>query len=169
MYRFVISRSPISHYRAIAVLLGLVFAVVLTVTSPFVSEAHAYASASAGTLSARSKLCLTEPESTKKKTYRSVATLGKVALRCGRYSNGRGWGYRKLVGTGRWNIWFDSMIGATLQSPKRIERDGTTYVFLTRWFKECDPVYRFRVVVQTRSYGTKKHMGIITTYQKFKG
>jgi len=40
-------------------------------------------------------------------------------------------------------------------------------VFLTRWFTECNPQYRFRVVVQTSAYGPGIK-GIISAYQEWR-
>lgn len=115
----------------------------------------------------RTDPCLDQDASKRVKTYRQVISLGKVPLRCGQCVNGRGWGLRKLVAKARWNIWFDSMIGATLQSPKKVRHEGTAYVYRTRWFTECDPVYRFKVVVETRAKDGKK-MGIVTAFQDFR-
>ena len=40
-----------------------------------------------------------------------------MPLRCGRWDGEAGWGYRKMAAKGRWNPWYDGMIGATLANP----------------------------------------------------
>lgn len=136
-------------------------------SAAFAQQAETHNRVSQTTTTHRVDPCSNLDDSTRVKSYQQVNTLGKVPLRCGRYLNGRGWGFRKLVAKGRWNIWFDSMIGATLQSPKKVRREGSAYVYRTRWFKECDPVYRFKVVVETRAKDGKK-MGIVTAFQDFR-
>lgn len=101
--------------------------------------------------------CAGKPNFERFKSYSS--TIGSIPLRCGRYDNGRGFGYRKMVARGRWNTWYDGMIGATLQKPDRVEREGTTVVMLSQYFAECTPPYRFKVVIQTAN-----SKGIITAY-----
>lgn len=111
--------------------------------------------------------CKDKAKGHKVKTHKYVQTEGKVPLRCGRYSAGSGWGWRKLKAKDRWNVWWDGMIGATMQSPLSfVEQQGTAKVFKTEWFEECDPVYRFVVVVETSRRGNGK-MGIITAYQQW--
>ena len=113
-----------------------------------------------------SGLCADKSRSYRVKTYQHVQGEGSMPLRCGRWSSGSGWGWLKLDAKNRWNVWFDGMIGATLQNPRKVEVQGTSKVYKTEWFEWCDPVYRFIVVVETSTYGDGKR-GIITAYQKF--
>lgn len=92
----------------------------------------------------------------------------RVPLRCGTWSGTKGFGLRKLVAKDRWNPWYRGMITLTLRSPYQVTRDGTTWVYQSRTFVDCDPPYHFRVVVQTRNTGgTKRMRGIVTAYQRF--
>jgi len=104
------------------------------------------------------------------KRYRPVAWgSGSVPLRCGLWNPARhrGWGYRKLVASGRWNLWWDGMIGATLQSPASVTHEGTSMTFKTKWFTNCSPVYRFVVVVESRPTPQGVVTGVNNAYQKF--
>ena len=78
------------------------------------------------------------------------------------------WGLAKLQGQGRWNTWFEGMIGATLEAPKsHWAQKPTTDIYVTKWQTSCDPVYRFRVVVNTtRRPGQKFMMGVVNAYQE---
>ena len=40
--------------------------------------------------------------------------------------------------------------------------------YYTKWFEDCNPVYRFKVVLDTRPYGSANRMGIITAYEDYK-
>ena len=40
-------------------------------------------------------------------------------------------------------------------------------LYQTKWFTDCVPPYRFRVVVQTRTFGMQYPKGVITAYQEF--
>ncbi len=94
---------------------------------------------------------------------------GKVPLRCGfhNHEENKGFGVRHLEARGRYNVWFRGMIGATLESPASIKREGTTFIYRTKYFTNCDPVYRFKVVVQTKNIGgTRLMRGVITAYQE---
>ena len=96
---------------------------------------------------------------------------GKVPLRCGfqNHRKNKGFGVRHLEARGRYNVWYQGMIGATLASPASIKRDRTTFVYRTRFFTECDPVYRFKVIVQTDNIGRTKLMrGVITAYKEWR-
>ena len=104
------------------------------------------------------------------KRYRPVAWgNGSVPLRCGRWNGTSGWGYRKLVAKGRWNPWFDGMIGMTLGLPTTVGQQGTATIFKSRWFTECSPVYRFVVVVEARPTPQGVISGVNNAYQQFKG
>lgn len=77
------------------------------------------------------------------------------------------WGYQHLVKNGRWNPWFDGMMGVTVSKPNQVTADGTTQVRILK-IRNCPQPYNFRVVIQKS--GTKKHnvqKGIITAYQQF--
>lgn len=94
---------------------------------------------------------------------------GKVPLRCGfhHHKKNKGFGVRHLEARGRYNVWYQGMMGATLASPASIKRDGTTFIYRTKYFTDCDPVYRFKVIVQTDNIGgTKLMRGIITAYKE---
>ena len=104
------------------------------------------------------------------KRYYGVAWgNGTVPLRCGLWNASvqRGWGYRKLVAKGRWNVWWDGMIGATMQSPASVTQVGTSTTFKSKWFTNCSPVYRFIVVVESRPTPQGGATGINNAYQKF--
>ena len=104
-----------------------------------------------------------------KRYYQTKA--GKVPLRCGfhNHAKDRGFGVRHLEARGRYNVWHQGMIGATLATPKSIKREGTTFVYRTKYFTDCDPVYRFKVIVQTKNVGgTRLMRGVITAYQEWK-
>ena len=91
----------------------------------------------------------------------------RVPLRCGRWDGKKGFGVRKLVAKDRWNTWYRGMITLTLRSPHQVTREGTTWIYQSRTFIDCDPQYHFRIVVQTKKIGgTKRMRGIITAYQK---
>lgn len=101
------------------------------------------------------------------KRYRPVGWgTGGVPLRCGRWNGTRGWGYRKLVAKGRWNPWFDGMIGATLVTPRSVSHQGSATIFKTKWFTQCTPVYRFVVVVESRLTPQGVPSGINNVYQR---
>lgn len=94
---------------------------------------------------------------------------GKVPLRCGfhNYAKNKGFGVRHLEARGRYNVWYRGMIGATLGNPLTITREGTTFIYRTNYFEDCDPVYRFKVIVQTKNVGgTKLMRGVITAYKE---
>lgn len=94
---------------------------------------------------------------------------GRVPLRCGfhNHTKNKGFGVRHLEARGRYNIWYQGMIGATLASPASIKSDGTTFVYRTEYFTDCDPVYRFKVIVQTKNVGgTRLMRGVITAYKE---
>lgn len=96
---------------------------------------------------------------------------GKVPLRCGfhNHAKNKGFGVRHLEARGRYNVWYQGMIGATLATPGSIERDGTTFVYRTKYFTDCDPVYRFKVIVQTKNIGgTRLMRGVITAYKEMR-
>jgi hypothetical protein len=102
--------------------------------------------------------------------YRPVAWGdGSAPLRCGLWipATHRGWGYPKLVANGRWNVWWDGMIGATLEAPVSVKHDGTSTTFKTKWFTNCSPVYRFVVVVESRPTPQGVVTGVNNAYQKF--
>ena len=104
------------------------------------------------------------------KRYHGVAWgNGTVPLRCGRWTGTGGWGYRKLVAKGRWNAWFDGMIGATLQMPTSVAQQNSATIFRTGWFTQCNPVYRFVVVVEARMTPQGVISGINNAYQQYKG
>jgi hypothetical protein len=92
-----------------------------------------------------------------------------VPLRCGQWSTAaqRGWGYRKLVAKGRWNPWWDGMIGATMQSPASVTTVGSSTTFKSRWFTQCVPIFRFVVVVESRPTPQGVVTGVNNAYQKF--
>jgi len=90
-----------------------------------------------------------------------------VPLRCGRWDETKGWGYRKLVAKGRWNPWFDGMIGATLQAPTSVTQSGTATRFQTQWFTQCNPVYRFVVVVESKLTPQGVVTGVNNANQQF--
>lgn len=101
------------------------------------------------------------------KQYGAVAIHGTMPLRCGYFNGTKGFGFAKLSAKGRWDPWWDGMIGATLQNPQGgVVQDGTSFKYRTRWFYECTPVYRFIVVTDVRPYGPGR-MGIITAYQQW--
>lgn len=105
------------------------------------------------------------------KNYSARNYAGMAVLRCGRwFANTRsGWGFRKLVALGRWNTWFDGMIGATLENPDHTVMQGNTEVFFTQWFTQCTPEYRFKVVVSYNGFnGSPNMQGIITAYKEFR-
>lgn len=93
-----------------------------------------------------------------------------VPIRCGYWNGVRGWGVQKLKAKSRWNVWYRGMIGATLENPRdRWAQNPTTDIYVTRWFTECDPVYRFRVVVNTsRKSGHAGMMGVVNAYMEFR-
>lgn len=99
------------------------------------------------------------------KTYAGVAFEVTMPLRCGRWDGTSGWGWRKMVALGRWSSWYDGMIGATLQNPEGTSVNGTSRTYWTQWFRQCNPVYRFRVITETRSYGGGK-MGVLNAYKE---
>lgn len=76
----------------------------------------------------------------------------------------------KLKAKGRWNIWFEDMIGATLENPAgHWAQNATTDIYVTAWQTDCNPVYRFRVVVNTTKKSGKKYMmGVVNAYQEYK-
>lgn len=77
---------------------------------------------------------------------------------------------RHLEDRGRSNVWYQGLIGATLSSPTSINRDGTTFVYRTKYSTDCDPVYRFKVIVQTKNIGgTRLMRGVITAYKEMRG
>ncbi len=62
------------------------------------------------------------------------------------------------------------MIGATLVAPASISRDGTTFVYRTKYFTDGNPVYRFKFIVQTKNIGgTRLMRGVITAYKEKRG
>jgi hypothetical protein len=93
--------------------------------------------------------------------------LGSVALRCGKWEPPKGWGYRKLVAKGRWNTWYDGMIGAVLETGE-MEHQGAGLVYRSPWFTYCNPDYRFVVLVDTRTFGHDRARGVITAYKQFR-
>jgi hypothetical protein len=95
---------------------------------------------------------------------------GHVPLRCGSWNANtqRGWGYRKLVAKGRWNVWFDGMIRVTLATPTRLTQAGFSTRFYTAWFNNCDPQYRFVVVVEARNTPHGVVTGVNNAYQDFR-
>ena len=104
------------------------------------------------------------------KRYRPAAWgNGSVPLRCGLWfpAAQRGWGYRKLFAKGRWNVWWDGMIGATLAAPASVTHVGTSTTFRTKWFTNCSPVYRFVVIVEMRPTPQGVVTGVNNAYQKF--
>lgn len=101
------------------------------------------------------------------KTYVGVQFEVSLPLRCGRWDGTSGWGWRKLNALARWNSWYDGMIGATLQNPAGTSVNGTSRTYWTQWFTQCKPVYRFRVVTETRSYGGGK-MGVLNAYKEIR-
>lgn len=103
------------------------------------------------------------------KRYRPAVWFGgSVPLRCGRWNGTRGWGYRKLVGKGRWNPWYDGMIGATLALPTSVVLQGTATIFTSKWFTQCSPVYRFVVIVEARLTSQGVTSGVINAYKQVK-
>jgi hypothetical protein len=100
------------------------------------------------------------------KRYENVQVWGTMPLRCGYLDGSRGWGFAKMVAKGRWNPWYDGMIGATLQNPESIVYSGTSARYQSQWFPQCSPPYRFVVVTESRPYGSGR-MGIITAYQQY--
>ena len=92
---------------------------------------------------------------------------GRVPLRCGRWENRKGWGYRKAVAKGRENVWYAGMTAATLARPAR-RVQGSARVYLTDWFTYCNPEYRFKVVVETKKAGHAHMQGVITAFQDFR-
>ena len=70
-----------------------------------------------------------------------------------------------MVEKGRWNPWYDGMIGATMQNPAEIVYDGTSVKYISQWFPQCNPPYKFVVVTESRDYGGVGRMGVITAYQ----
>lgn len=119
-------------------------------------------------VSVRARNCAGEPMRHVVKRYRYVQGLRPVPLRCGHFTNGQGWGYRKFRALGRWNPWFDGMIGSTLQSPHHVDPQGSARVYFTRWFVECTPDYRFKVVVETRHLPGGGRHGVMTAYKDFR-
>lgn len=96
---------------------------------------------------------------------------GRVPLRCGfhNFAKNKGFGVRHLEARGRYNVWYQGMIGATLAAPASIRRNDTTFVYRTKYFTECDPVYRFKVIVQTKNVGgTRLMRGVITAYKELR-
>lgn len=93
---------------------------------------------------------------------------GPVPLRCGQWDGGRGWGYRKAVAKARWNPWYRDMMGAVLGAPTSMRVEGTTHLYFSSWFTYCDPEYRFKIVVQTRTFGHRHMKGIITAFEEVK-
>lgn len=93
-----------------------------------------------------------------------------VPIRCGYWNGVKGWGVQKLKAKSRWNVWYRGMIGSTLENPRdRWAQNPTTDIYVTRWFTECDPVYRFRVVVNTsRKSGHTGMMGVVNAYMEFR-
>jgi hypothetical protein len=114
-----------------------------------------------------SGVCSGQNQSHLVKRYYPVAWgNGHVPLRCGRWDGSSGWGYRKLLAKGRWNIWYDGMIGATMHAPTKVTHEGTSTAFRTQWFTNCSPVYRFVVIVESRRTPQGVARGIITAYQE---
>lgn len=63
------------------------------------------------------------------------------------------------------------MIAATVENPDHtdIQNQGTSEVFYTQWFTQCNPEYRFKVVADYRGFnGGPKMIGIITAYKEFR-
>ncbi|WP_461009361.1 hypothetical protein [Streptomyces capparidis] len=101
------------------------------------------------------------------KTYRYVQGENTMPLRCGHWTSGSGWGWRKLKTKDRWSTWWDGMIGATLQNPRDTRTQGTSKTYWTRWFEECNPVYRFKVLTETKTYGDGKQ-GVLNAYLEYR-
>lgn len=94
---------------------------------------------------------------------------GRIPLRCGfqNHAKNKEFGVRHLEARGRYNVWHQGMIGATLATLASIEREGTTFVYRSKYFTDCDPVYRYKVIVQTKRIGgTKLMRGVITAYKE---
>ncbi len=94
-----------------------------------------------------------------------------VPVRCGHWIDGSGWGVVKLKAKGRWSIWYQGMIGATLEHPaKRWAQDSNTDIYVTAWQTNCNPEYRFRVIVNvSKKKGGSKYMkGVVNAYQEFR-
>lgn len=143
--------------------LAVVSAVLVTVSVLFTGPA-------AATVPARHASggpCAGQPAAHVVKHYLYVKGLVIVSLRCGHFTNGSGWGYRKLEAKGRWNPGTDAMIAATLESPKSITPQGTARVYLTEWFVHCNPVYRYKVVVETRKVDGGM-LGVLNAFKDFR-
>jgi hypothetical protein len=99
--------------------------------------------------------CASLKRSYQVKRYEGVQVWGTMPLRCG-YHDGaadRGLGFAKMVEKGRWNPWCDGMIGATIQNPADIKHSGTSVRYISQWFPQCNPPYKFVVVTESRDYG----------------
>jgi hypothetical protein len=91
--------------------------------------------------------------------------MGAMPLRCGYYLEPAGWGFSKLVARGRWDPWWDGMIGATMQKPFETMYQGTSIRYKSEWFYQCNPIYRFVVIAENRTFGPGR-MGVINAYQQ---
>lgn len=91
-----------------------------------------------------------------------------VPLRCGYWDGVKGWGVVKLKAKGRWNAWYQGMIGATLEHPvDHWAQNATTDIYVTGYQWACTPVYRFRVVVNTTTKDGKRYMmGVVNAYKE---
>ncbi|MBT0770500.1 hypothetical protein KIH74_16265 [Kineosporia sp. J2-2] len=75
---------------------------------------------------------------------------------------------KKLKAKGRWNVWYRDVIVITLSAPaSHWAQNSTTDIYVTSWQTDCDPVYRFRVVVNTTHRdGYKRMMGVVNAYRE---
>ena len=79
------------------------------------------------------------------------------------------WGYDHLVKNGRWNPWFDGMMGVTVAHPNEIKEDPPSTQVRVLKIRNCPKPYNFRVVIQKKGHDTDPNIqkGIITAYQEF--
>lgn len=66
-----------------------------------------------------------------------------------------------------WNDAINTTIMATLEDPHELLHQGTARVYLTDWFRYCDPIYRSKVVVATQSILGGGMKGVITAFKEF--
>jgi len=111
--------------------------------------------------------CAGETNGHRVKTYKGVREESTMPLRCGRWDSGSGWGKRKLDAKDRWSVWWDGMIGTTLQNPDDVVPAGTSKTYKSEWFEECNPEYRFIVVTETKTYGDGKQ-GVLNAYKQYR-
>jgi len=88
-----------------------------------------------------------------------------VYLRAGN----KAFGYEHLVKNGRWNPWFDGMMGVTVRHPNAMKAEPPSTQLRFLKIRNCPQPYNFKVVIQEK--GSKTHpneqKGIITAVQEF--